>query len=144
MYRISQGVFSLLAALLVAVCASSANAAPKKLTVKQLGRGSVGDEKLKAEAPKSMVISDKKTLEKVWKAWKVAGKVPVVDFKKEIVLIQTTSGSRLGAIGAALSEKGDLKFSSIATSDFGEGFRYVLGSVPRAGVKTVDGKKLGK
>jgi hypothetical protein len=124
--------------------AGSADAASKKLKVTQLARGSVDDAKLQKEAPKDGVVADSKALEKLWKAWKVSGKIPKVDFRKEVVVVVTTGGGRLLPLNATLSEEGDLKFVAGATRDVVPGFRYVIGSVPRAGVKTINGKKPGK
>jgi hypothetical protein len=105
--------------------------------------GSVDDEALQKLAPEEGVIADTKTFTKLWKAWKVAEKVPEVDFKKQLVLVQTTSGSRLNII-ARLTEDGDLKVIGMATADFGPGFRYQIFIVSREGVKTVNGKQLPK
>jgi len=69
--------------------------------------------------------------------------MPKVDFTKEIVILGTTSGSRLG-LSARLDDKGDLQIIGFGTADFGPGFRYVIGTVPRAGVKTVNKKELPK
>src|SRR6185295_8472809 len=68
--------------------------------------GSVADASLAKNAPN--VITSTKQLEKLWKDWKLGDKVPEVDFTKEIVVVATTSGSRLN-LNCALDEKGDLK-----------------------------------
>jgi hypothetical protein len=80
-------------------------------------------------------------LEKLWKKWGLEGKVPEVDFQKEIVIVGTTVGSRL-SLSAQLDEKGNLQVLGVATRDFGPGFRYVLATVKREGVKSVNGKEL--
>ena len=49
-------------------------------------------------------------------------------------------GRRSTTGGAATGDYGQ----GIATSDFGPGFRYVMGTVPREGVKTVNKKDLPK
>jgi hypothetical protein len=105
--------------------------------------GSIDDEKLAKEMPENGVITNAKDFEKLVKAWKVADQVPDVDFDKEIVLVGTTEGSKL-TLNAALDEKGDLKVLGLATRDLRPGFRYVIISVPREGVKTVNGKDLPK
>jgi hypothetical protein len=129
-------------ALLAVAClfTAVASAAPQPVKALMEWKGSVEDEKLAAEAPKDNVIADQKALEKLWTAWKVTEKVPTIDFNKEIVLVATTSGSRLN-ISASLSE-GDLKVLAIATRDLRPGFRYQIITVPREGVKKINGKEI--
>jgi hypothetical protein len=86
-------------------------------------------------------VADAKALEKLWKKWGVEGKVPEVDFKKEIVIVSTTAGGRL-TLSARLDDKGNLEVLGLATRDFKPGFRYVLATVSREGVKTVNGKEM--
>jgi hypothetical protein len=50
-------------------------------------------------------------------------------------------GSRL-SLSAQLDEKGNLQVLGVATRDFRSGFRYVLATVSREGVKSVNGKEL--
>jgi hypothetical protein len=87
------------------------------------------------------VITNAKTLEKVWKAWGIKDKLPDVDFSKEIVLVATTTGSRLN-LRPVIDDKGDLKALGLGTSDLRPGFRYVIVVVSREGVKTVNGKEV--
>src|SRR3954463_11987044 len=101
--------------------------------------GSVDDEALKKDA--APVLTDRKQLEKLWKAWGIAGQVPDVDFSREVVVVSTTSGSRL-RLAATLDDKGNLQVLGMATLDFRPGFRYAIATVPRKGVKTVNGKAL--
>jgi hypothetical protein len=105
--------------------------------------GSVDDEKLAKEMPENGVITNAKDFEKLVKAWKVAEKVPEVNFDKEIVLVAKTGGSVLN-LNPTLDEKGDLKAPGLASRDLRPGFRYVIVSVPKEGVKTVNGKELPK
>jgi hypothetical protein len=102
--------------------------------------GSVEDEK----ALKPDVITSAKGLAAVWKAWKVAGDVPKVDFDKDIVVAVYSVGSQLNMAGASLDEKGNLDVLGFGTRDIQPGFRYVLGVVSKEGVKTVSGKELPK
>jgi hypothetical protein len=131
-----------LALALVLACTGPADAAAKKLEVTPLGRGSVANEKLQKAAPKGGVITDRKALAELWKAWKLRDAVPAVDFRTELVLVVTTRGGKLLPLNATLSAGGDLKVAAAATRDLRPGFRYVIGSVSRAGVKTINGKKL--
>ena len=132
---------SLPAALFLA--AGVAAAAPTPLKATNTWMGSIDDEKLAKEMPENGVITNARDFEKLVKAWKVAEKVPEVNFDKEIVLVAKTEGSKL-TLKASLDEKGDLKALGLATRDLRPGFRYVIISVPKEGVKTVNGKELPK
>jgi hypothetical protein len=100
--------------------------------------GSVGDEALAKDAP--ACITSAKGLGNLWKAWKIADKVPEVDFTKEIVVVTTTRGSKL-RLAAALDGKGNLTVGGLGTRDLAPGFRYVIATVSKEGVKTVNGKE---
>jgi hypothetical protein len=123
------------------LAAAEAQTPPKAVKLVQQWKGSVADEKLQKGAPD--VITSEKALAKLWKDWKIEHKLPKVDFTKEIVLVATTRGSKLN-LSARLHDNGNLETLGFGTSDFGEGFRYVIGTVPRAGVKTVNKKELPK
>ena len=69
--------------------------------------------------------------------------MPKVDFDKEIVIVSTTRGSQL-RLSAQLEDNGNLQILGIATRDLRPGFRYVMGTVSREGVKTVNKKELPK
>jgi len=116
---------------------------PTPLKVTNTWKGSVEDKKLATEMPENGVITNAKDFEKLIKAWKVAEKLPEVNFDKEIVLVAKTEGSVLN-LNPVLSEKGDLKALGFASQDLVPGFRYVIISVPKEGVKTVNGKELPK
>ena len=118
-------------------------AAPTPLKATNTWMGSIDDEKLAKEMPENGVITNAKDFEKLVKAWKVADRVPEVNFDKEIVLVAKTVGSVL-KLNPALDEKGDLKALGFASRDLRPGFRYVIISVPKEGVKTVNGKELPK
>src|SRR5947209_1669548 len=118
------GVF---AVVIAALLASTALAEKTKVKISKEWKGTVADEKLLKDAP--ACVTDAKSLEKVWKTWKIEDKMPEVDFTKEIVVISTTSGSKI-SIFANLDDKGNLEVGGLATRDFGEGFRYVIATVP--------------
>jgi hypothetical protein len=103
-------------------------------------KGSVEDADLAKDAP-SVVVSQK-GLAALWEKWKLAGKVPEVDFEKNFVVVATTRGSVLNLHGL-YKEDGELSFSANATRDLRPGFRYAIGVLPR-GPKTVNGKPLPK
>jgi hypothetical protein len=131
------------AALLSLAVAGLAAAAPTPVKATNTWQGSVDDEKLMKEMPENGVIVNAKDWEKLVKAWKVADKVPEVNFDKELIVIGTSVGSKLN-LSASLDDKGDLKALGVGTRDIRPGFRYVILSVPKEGVKTVNGKPLPK
>jgi hypothetical protein len=129
--------------LLMVTAVQSADEKPRRVKHSLLAKGSIEDATLAKAAPANELITMEKDLEKLWKAWKVDDNLPPVDFKKEIVFIATTSGSRLGAT-PLLDDKGNLSLVAIATRDLAPGFRYLILSVPLDGVKTINGKELPK
>ncbi|QJW99460.1 hypothetical protein [Frigoriglobus tundricola] len=130
------------AALALSVCAVSTADEPKKEKATVDLFASVEDETLKKEAPESDVIVSAKAWEKLAKAWGIKDPAKV-DFAKEILVVQTTVGSRL-TVTTKLDDTGDLKVLGIATRDLRPGFRYAIKSVSKEGVKTVNGKELPK
>lgn len=130
---------TLLAGLLLLCTCTSLLAEDKTIEPSQTWKGSIDDETLRAKAP--AVITSQEAWDAVWADWKIEGKAPKVDFAKEFVVVQTTSGSRL-TLTARLTEAGDLKAFAFGTRDFRPGFRYVLGSFSREGVKTINGEPL--
>ena len=126
--------------ILTAVSVPEAAAQKKKVEVTKKWSGSVEDEKLM----KPDCITSAKGLEAVWKAWKIDGDVPKVDFAKDIVVAVYSPGSKLNIAGANLDDKGNLEVLGFGTRDLRPGFRYVLGVVSRDGVKTVNKKVLPK
>jgi hypothetical protein len=139
-------VAGLVALALVGVLAGVARAEKKELSASQSWNGSIDDDKaakdLLKEAPEGGYIADEKAFKKLWEAWKVTDKVPEVDFKKNIVLVATTVGSKLNLKAMLDTDKGDLVPLGLGTRDLRPGFRYVISVVPREGVKTVNGKEL--
>jgi hypothetical protein len=129
------------AVALVGLVAPAANAQKKAVKMTHQWNGSVGDVKLMKGAPEC--VTSEKGLEKLWKAWMIADKMPKVDFAKEIVVIGTTTGSKL-RLGASLDAKGNLQVLGLGTRDLVPGFRYVMATVSKEGVKTVNGKELPK
>lgn len=119
---------------------STANAQDRKpLETLKEWRGDNANEALSKDAPN--FIANSKDLEKLWKAWDIKEKLPEVDFAKEIILIATTRGSRLN-LKATLDEKGNLQPLGLATKDLRPGFRYVIISVNKTGIKTIEGKAI--
>ena len=128
-------------AALAAVVLFTSDALAQKTAVKPSKEwtGSVEDENLAKGAPEC--IASAKGLENLWKAWKLADKAPEVNFTKEIVILTTTEGSKL-KLFAALDQKGNLRVGGLGTRDLRPGFRYVIATVSKEGVKKVNGKDL--
>jgi uncharacterized lipoprotein YbaY len=111
----------------------------KPITPTKVWRGSIMDEALMVDAP--TLITDAETLAKLWSNWKIKGKKPKVNFAKEIVIVATSRGSGLNVF-ARLDENGNLESGGFGTMDLRPGFRYVIATIPREGIKTVNGKEL--
>ena len=141
MVQVQGWLAGLMALALLGLVVPAAHAQKKPVKLANQWSGSVDDEKLMKDAPRC--ITSKKGLEKLWKAWKITDKMPKVDFDKEIVVVEMTRGSRL-RLGANLDEKGNLQVLGLGTQDLRPGFRYVIATVPKEGVKTVNGKELPK
>ena len=129
------------AAAVVLLAAPAARADNKPVKLVKQWNGSVEDAALLKGAP--AVVTSAKGVEGLWKAWKLEGKPPEVDFSKQLVVVTTTRGSRLRP-NVSLEDNGDLRVNALSTKDLRPGFRYVIATVPREGVKTVNGKPLPK
>jgi hypothetical protein len=123
--------------------AGLAVAAPIPVKATNTWKGSLDDTNLREKAPANGVITNARDWEQLVKVWKVADKVPEVNFDKELIVLSTTVGSRLD-LRAILDDKGDLKAVGFGTSDIRPGFRFVNISLPKEGIKTVNGKPLPK
>jgi hypothetical protein len=103
------------------------------------------DEKLKEEAPKDRFLTDEKAFAKLWKAWRPKEKMPKIDFKKQFVLVATTTGPNSVVLAnTKVDDKGNFTATVGSTLVFGDGFGYLIAVFDRKGVKTVFGKPLGK
>lgn len=127
-------------ALTAMLFASASGAGDKKETGGGPWFGSVDDEALMKLAPEEGVIVSAKKFQDICKAWKFDA--PKVDFDKDLVVVGTTRGSKIG--GKPLVKDGDLKALFISTRDLRPGFRYIMVTHAREGVKTVNGKPLPK
>ena len=132
----------LLSAFGIIVLALATNAIAeerKPLETLKEWRGDNPNEALSKDTPKYIVNS--KDLEKLWKTWDIKEKLPEIDFSKELLLIETTRGSRLN-LKATLDEKGNIQALGLATRDLRPGFRYVMITVSKTGVKSINGKAI--
>lgn len=101
--------------------------------------GDIKDVKLLTEAPANRVVSSQKQWDALASAWGIKD-APKVDFTRELLAIGTWRGSSFDVVPVV--KGGDLIVATKGTDDRAEGFRWKIVSVPRAGIKTVDGKEL--
>ena len=130
----------LLALGALSLLASSAQAKPEKVVPNRDWVEVVKDESLKKHAPKEGLVTDAKTFEALWKAWRKDEKVPTVDFDKKIVVVTLSLGGPNKPRCSAKLDDGDLKILAIATRIGGDGFGYAIGVYPKEGIKKVNGK----
>src|SRR5262245_50055651 len=114
--------FTLLGVVLLATASAAFGQKTKVVPNKDWG-AIFRDDTLKKEAPKGGLITDAKTFEKLWKAWRKDEKVPKVDFKKEFIVVSLSSGPNRVSMSATIDE-GDLKIQSVQTLIGGNGFGY--------------------
>jgi hypothetical protein len=139
--RITLSLSLLMVAFLFSSLTASVSAQGTKVTPSAKYEGSVADEDLAKLAPKDGLIASEKALQELWKKWEPEKKAPAVDFKKNLVLVATTRGSKLNML-PALSADGNLKVPVMATKDLKPGFRYQIYVIPREGITTINGKPL--
>jgi hypothetical protein len=110
----------------------------------QTWRGEVKLE-LRKQAPDSGFIADAESWEKLWKAYRVAEKVPEVDFQEHLILVGVNSDpNQIGAV-AKLSEKGDLSVVYLGTLigfEDPQTCAYQFAKISRKGIKSIKGKPL--
>jgi hypothetical protein len=131
---------TLVAAFAAAAHADDKKEPPKSKLTADLS-GSVADEELMKKAPESGAVVSEKGWKELAEAWGLKDP-PKVDFAKELLVVATSRGSRLNLTPRV--EGGDLKAVALGTRDLRPGFRYVIKSHSREGVKTVNGKELPK
>lgn len=102
-------------------------------------KGSIDDENISSTAP--AYITELKPLQELWANWKIADKIPAVDFSKQIVVISTTVGSMLRP-SFTLDINGNINVEVMMSKDIRPGFRYAIAVLSREGAKTINGKPL--
>lgn len=100
--------------------------------------GDIKDAALVREAPANGVIVSQKQYDALVKAWGIKDP-PKVDFTKNVLVVGTWRGSRFDL--SPVVTDGNLTVSATGTKDLAPGFRWRVVSVPRAGIKTVQGKE---
>ncbi len=132
---------TLIAVALAAVGAVSglALAGPHPVELIRTWTGSVADDTLMPK--ETLVIDTAPKLQDLWERWQIPEARPRVDFARELLVAVATKASRL-RLSAVLDDQGNLEVRGMATRDLRPGFRYVIALVSRAGVKTVQNRKL--
>lgn len=138
--------FRTLTAAAIASCvagpmAAGAGAAPEERTALREWSGSVADDSLRPGEGGWLLIRTAEELAGIWRAWGRREEPPEVDFTTELVVAQTAKGSVLRS-SYRLREDGDLEVLGIATPDYLPGFRYLIATLSRQGVTSVNGRTL--
>ncbi|MEW4455752.1 hypothetical protein AB1L30_24000 [Bremerella sp. JC817] len=94
------------------------------------------------QVPKSGIVTDQATFEKLWKAFRGEEALPDIDFEKKLVLVGTVDGPNLVMLNPKLEADGNLKYVVGGTRMAGPGFGYRMVAVDRDGVKTINGQPM--
>src|SRR5215471_17619920 len=94
-----------------------ARAEDKEVKPTKVWTGQVADEALLEKRPANGYITEAKAFKQLWDDWKLGEKVPDIDFKKDVVIVETTRGSNLRVAAMKLTDKGDLRVMAMATLD---------------------------
>lgn len=105
--------------------------AAESLEPTQHWEGSARNEGAVQSIPK--VITSAVQLKKAWNGCERTDPVPEIDLKKFVVVVETTTGSKLH-LRARITD-GELSTFGMATRDIRPGLRYVIATFPREGLK---------
>jgi hypothetical protein len=135
------------APMLLAVMLDAANAQDGWLKPTQHWGGLIKESGKRALAPKSKVsgagyLDNQDALEKLFDAWGLKEKPPKIDFKKQIVFVQTSDGPNLPRAFFTLDAAGKLTADFKQTDKGGPGFGYSIDVLDRTGIKSYQGKPL--
>lgn len=94
--------------------------------------------------PKHRFIDSQDAFEKLWTSWTVedSPEAPLVDFKKEIILVGIIGGPNSGTLVANVDSHGHVRVGILQTLVGGDGNRFVMCRVSRKRIKTVDGQPI--
>jgi hypothetical protein len=142
--------FSILAVtfgLTLAAMMTSATEAQEALKPVQHWGGLIKESGKRALAPKSKVsgvgyLTNQDAFEKLFDAWGLKEKPPKIDFKKQIVFVQTSDGPNLPKAFYTLDAAGKLTAAFKQTEKGGPGFGYSIDVLDRTGIKSYQGKPL--
>ena len=139
-------ILSVMAGSLLLAMSNVGNAQEAVKPVQHWG-GLIKESGKRAAAPKSKVtwvgyLTSQAALEKLFDAWELKKKPPRIDFKKQIVFVQTCGGPNLPQPIYTLDAAGDLKADNEHTLKGGPGFGYTIDVLDRARIKSIQGKPL--
>jgi len=131
----------LFVAALATLTAGQATAQPKGPPPTLDKAGWIDDPKLQRFAPPAMAVVSEKALKDLYKAWKIAGEPPAIDFNREFVIVMTAKGDAVFFVAAM---KGNVQVELTGPPKDKPGFAYHLATHPRDGIKSVNNKPLPK
>lgn len=135
---------SLAQALSVSIVLSCTAVAAPLVRPAGMWGGKVRDKSHRNLAPQSGFIADAATWKKVWTAWRPGDRLPKVDFDNELILVGTVPGPNIVILRPTVDGSGNLRFQVAGTKIGGPGFGYKFIRVSRKGVKSVNGKPVGR
>jgi hypothetical protein len=115
-----------------------------EVPIRQAWSGILRDRKLRQLVPADGLIRDRDTWAKLWYAWRDDEGLPTVNFDQLVVLVLTTDGpNKIAPPELLLDEQGDVRVPPlVATGLPGDGFGFRIVAVPRAGVKSINGRPI--
>ena len=136
------GVLFAMVALAMSSATAEAQNNKKPIKATNTWRGKSGDENLKIKAPAAGFITEPKAFDELWKAWRPTEKTPAVDFKTSIVVVSLAGGPNTVSASFFVNDQGNVTAQAISTLIGGPGFGYALDVLPRAGIKSIEGKAI--
>lgn len=124
------------------VDAGSAGDEKKNVKPSQRWAGKVADSGKKQAAPKAGYLTKQADFEKLWAAWGLKDKAPKIDFTKQLIFVNMSSGPNSIGTSYSLDSKGNLTSLSRQTLIAGPGFGYGLDVLEREGIKSYQGKPI--
>lgn len=130
--------FSLVA--LLGMSAIPAAAQPKGPPPTVSKSGWIDDPKLMRFAPPTKVVVSEKAFKDLWKAWKLEGEAPKVDFTRELVIVATGKGQGV-FFATVLNGNLMIELNGPPPKDKA-GFAYQIQTHTKEGVNKADNKPL--
>jgi flagellar motor protein MotB len=117
---------------------------PATVKIESLWDGEV-DIRLRKEHASIIYISTSKQWQKLWRKWRPTQSVPAIDFSKQIVLVAAGNDPNGIGIHPTIDAQGNLTIRGSSAGvmyDSPRTFKYVLASIKREGILTVNGELL--
>ncbi|MEM7783903.1 MAG: hypothetical protein AAF939_06495 [Planctomycetota bacterium] len=97
---------------------------------------------LRKLAPESGFITRQEDWAAIWNSWNPAKQLPKIDFRRNLVIVETAGGPNNLFTNELKVKNGDLIYDVAATRASGDGFGFLFLVVPRRGIISVRGKLL--